>query len=324
MSTGGIQTHEDAHTTAADVVLGHMTRAVSDGGSDGDSDGDSNIEIVTSDDEAPLQSTISHLLQFHSNKATGFVDDIRDFTRPWRRRLRDILFRENEEYVKFLEKPVDVWPGMEQHRTFFEELVRQTSSLGTSWLDRHVNVFLDDAARRGLMSELDCEVAAAGGGLGGLRTQILHIMDNYLATLNRLFAHNAALEHKVRQLSRLTTQIKGLDFLEGDVSEEAKDLQISALKFIQSKYAALGIREDYIGFCREYARFQAYRSVLGAVQAGSDTHGVPLCSICTSGAVVAALTPCGHVYCNACAQKQRSHCYICRTAVNGVLRIYFN
>ena len=125
-------------------------------------------------------------------------------------------------------------------------------------------------------------------------------------------------------MSRLKTQIEGMDFLDGDASAEAKELQVSALKFLQSKYVALGIREDYIGFCHEYARFMAYRSVLGAVQAGSDMHGIPICSICATGTVVTALVPCGHVYCNTCAQKQRSQCYICRTTVKGNLRIYFN
>jgi hypothetical protein len=289
-------------------------------GSDDDTDSLDHIETATS--EPPLESTINHLLQFHSNKATQIVDDIRDFTRPWRRRLRDILFRENEKYVKFLEKPAAIWPAVEHHRSFFEELGRQTTCLGTSWIDKHVNPILDTETQAQILAEIDKEVAS--GSLGGLRTQIIQLMDNYLATLNKVFSFHSSLEHKVTQMSRLKTQIEGMDFLENDLSDEAKDLQISALKFLQSKYVALGIKDDYFGFCKEYARFMAYRSVLGAVQAGSDMHGVPICSICATGTVVSALIPCGHVYCNTCAQKQRSQCYICRTTVKGTLRIYFN
>jgi len=267
---------------------------------------------------ASLQSTIMHIVQFHSNKATEIVDDIRDFTKPWRRRLRDILFRENEAYVKFLEKPIEDWPGVTNHNTFFQELGRQTTSIGTSWIEKHVHPMINKDA---ILAEIDCEI---GTSLTSLRKQILKVMDNYLATLNKVFEYHAALEHKVSELTKLRSQIEGLDFLDKDTSEEAKELQISILKFLQSKYKQLGVQADYVGFCTEYARFQAYRSVLGAVQAGSDMHGVPICSICATGNVVSALMPCGHVYCNTCTQKQRSQCYICRTTVKGTLRIYFN
>jgi hypothetical protein len=283
-----------------------------------DTKNSSNSTVTVTED---LEASIHHVLQFHSNKATEIVDDIRDFTRPWRRRLRDILFRENEKYVKFLEKPTSCWPAVANHRAFFQELGRQTSSLGTSWLEKHVNPILDSETQDKIMAEVDAEVCTS---LGGLRSQILQLMDNYLATLNKVFSFHASLEHKVSQISHLKSQIEGMDFLEDDASNEAKELQVSALKFLQSKYAALGIKDDYIGFCNEYARFLAYRSVLGAVQAGSDMHGVPICSICASGTVVCALIPCGHVYCNTCSQKQRSQCYICRTTVKGTLRIYFN
>jgi hypothetical protein len=283
-----------------------------------DSDDIDSAEYVT------LQSTIKHFLQYHSNSCTEIVDDIRDFTRPWRRRLRDILFRENEKYVQFLQKPAHEWPAIEHFQSFFQELARQTSSLGTSWIEKHVHPIIDKEA---ILNEINTECNSCRGtsdGLEGLRKQILHLLDNYLATLNKIFIYHSSLEHKLSQITHIKSQIEGMDFLDGDVSDEAKELQISTLKFLQSKYRALGIDADYVGFCREYARFQAYRSVLGAVQAGSDMHGVPICSICTSGSVVSALIPCGHVFCNTCSQKQRSQCYICRTTVKGTLRIYFN
>jgi hypothetical protein len=282
-------------------------------------DENDNVEIV---DTYTIQSTILNLLQFHSNKATEIVDDIRDFTRPWRRRLCDILFRENANYVKFLEKSHNDWPAVSHHTSFFHELGRQTTSLGTSWIEKHVNPVIDKEA---ILAEVDAECGHVNDcTLDGLRKQIVQLMDNYLATVNKLFQFHAALEHKIAQMTQLKSQIEGMDFLEGDASEEAKELQISALKFLQSKYRVLGVEEDYIGFCKEYARFQAYRSVLGAVQAGSDMHSVPICSICTTGAVVSALNPCGHAFCHTCAQKQHSQCYICRTAVKGTLRIYFS
>jgi hypothetical protein len=280
-------------------------------------------DIENAREYATLQSTIMHFLQFHSNKAAEIVDDIRDFTRPWQHRLRDILLRENEKYVKFLEKSHDAWPAVENHTSFFTALGRQTTSLGTSWIETHVNPIINKDA---ILAEIDAECARGSTGLtlDGLRNQIVQLMDNYLATLNKVFQFHASLDFKITQMMRLKSQITSLDFLDGDTSDESKELQVSALKFLQSKYRTLGIADDYVGFCNEYARFQAYRSVLGAIQATNDTNSPPTCSICATGSVVSALIPCGHVYCTKCAQKQRSQCYICRTSVKGTLRIYFN
>jgi hypothetical protein len=151
-----------------------------------DRDGDSSPE-----DEMTIEATVNHLLQFHSNKATEIVEDIRDFTRPWRRRLRDILFRENEKYVKFLEKTQADWPAISHHTSFFHQLGRQTASLGSSWIEKHVNPVIDKEA---ILAEVDaeCSGGASGSGgdsstLNGLRKQIVQLMDNYLATLNKVF-----------------------------------------------------------------------------------------------------------------------------------------
>lgn len=266
----------------------------------------------SSDSEVEISEAILNILRFHTNRGASFVDDARDFTRSWRHRLRDIVLRENEKYVKFLEKSPHEWPGVVEHNSFFTELGRQVSSLGTSWIDKHINPIIDKSA---INEEIGSEV---------LRNQIVQMMDNYLATLNKVFEHHASLEHKIHQITRIKSQIENIDCLESDTSDEAKELQVSALKFLESKYKALSIDSDYVAFCKEYARFQAYRSILGVVQAGSDINGSPICSICTSGTVASALVPCGHVYCNTCAQKQRSQCYICRTSVKTTLRIYFN
>ena len=48
------------------------------------------------------------------------------------------------------------------------------------------------------------------------------------------------------------------------------------------------------------------------------------CKICREAQVCAALNPCGHVFCNECAQslKRSGFCYTCRRPVQNMIKIY--
>lgn len=47
------------------------------------------------------------------------------------------------------------------------------------------------------------------------------------------------------------------------------------------------------------------------------------CSICTKGEITHACTPCGHCYCQPCAEMtRRQSCFTCRQPVRGMQRIY--
>ena len=47
------------------------------------------------------------------------------------------------------------------------------------------------------------------------------------------------------------------------------------------------------------------------------------CTVCYTRDVVAALTPCGHVFCASCAARaERTRCHQCRSRVDTTMRIY--
>lgn len=255
-----------------------------------------------------------NILQHHMNSATSVTSDERDFLRPWRRRLRDVIQKESDSLVAFLEKPADEWPVSVHHG----ELVRamDTAGLSGSVESRIASVVNNESVLNEINSELDVP-------LDMVRASIHGMMDKYLKTISSLFDLNHRIENKLQQLDTLKKKLDTLSGLEEDGGEELRTLQESILQYIQSRYKALQIQDDYTAFVKEYTKFQAYRSVLLSTTGGADHHGNPLCSICTAERVTSALVPCGHVFCNNCSQKQRSQCYVCRTQIRDRLRIYF-
>jgi hypothetical protein len=148
-------------------------------------------------------------------------------------------------------------------------------------------------------------------------------MDLYQASLSRLFSLNESIARNIAKLEELQRRLQGIAELGSDGGPESAELQTSILSYVERCYESYGIGSDYRAFCTEYARFRALRSVIHPQQIAGDLRGAPMCSICTTDRVTAALVPCGHTFCNSCAQKQRSVCYVCRCSVRDRQRLYF-
>ena len=266
-------------------------------------------------DISGLHADVNTLLEYHMNEASTIMSDERDYLRPWRRRLRDILITKNEETLRFLEKPQEEWPAEQQHSRFFQTI--RNLPAGSTWMRSHVeNVVDTESIRNAIESDVGFSILT-------VRTNIHVIMEKYQATLRNLFEYNDKIETNIQKLDELYNRLSRLPDLDA-TSPASIQLQNSIIAYVDSCYESWGIRHDYESFCKTYAEFMAYRSILLPLQAAADTQGSPVCSICTTDRVTMALNPCGHVFCNSCGQKQRSQCYICRCSVTNRLRIYFN
>ena len=270
---------------------------------------------------ANVQQGIEELIQYHMNQSMGITEDERDFLRPWRRRLRDIIVKENDNLVEFLKKPADEWPATTRHADFLKALTTSGIASSSAWMSRHIADIVNPEI---IMAEINSELTVP---LNDARTSVHQAMNIYLQTLPRLFELNGSIDKKLTQLEDLRKKMATLDTLsvEGgsETDADSQELQQAVLKYLQSRYASLNIKEDYTAFMKEYARFSALRSLLMSTQGAIDHHGNPICSICTVDRVTSALSPCGHVFCNNCSQKQRALCYVCRTPIRDRLRIYF-
>lgn len=220
-------------------------------------------------------------------------DDLREPLKPWRKRLREICSNGNAVLLDtILSDKIPI-------------------------LDRYTEFVADK-------KDLSIEVSEPIEEYEELKSKNKKILDEYLTCLERMFELYAKIEDKITELEELEQEFVSLSCLEeDDGSTELSLLQTSIQAYIQKKYEASTVAEDYASFKQYYRRWKSLRSVILQAHVAQDVQGGPYCSICTTDRVNTALIPCGHTYCNNCGQKQKSACFICRTSVKERLRIFF-
>ena len=259
---------------------------------------------------------IENALQFHMNVGNTIVPDARDFLRPWRKRLRDILTNESEMLTNFLEKPLEDTSIVQRHSHFLKSLEIPTLSSSSQWMKDKVEIAVENET---VLNELE---ASLGRSINDIRKDIHAVMDTYLETVKEMFRSMEILNLKIEKIDTMKKRLFGIS-IEDDETEEILALKQSVVGYIRSEYERNKIHGDYTEFCRHYARFTALRSILMAINVGTNNADGPICSICTTDRVCWALVPCGHTFCNGCAQKQRQVCFVCRTTLRDRQRLYF-
>jgi len=263
-----------------------------------------------------IQSSIENVLQFHMNVASTIMPDSRDFLRPWRKRLRDIISNESELLTTFLEKPFEDTSIVQRHSHFMNALNITTFNSNASWLKDKVEPIFENEV---VLTELETEV---GRPLKEIEKDVHTVMNIYLDTLQEMFRSVQVLSLKLDRIEKLKNRLLSIPIEDGE-TEEILNLKQSVITYIRSEYDRNKIQDEYRSFCKHYARFMALRSVITTLSVAGNSADGPICSICTTERVCWALVPCGHTFCNTCTQKQRSQCFVCRTTLRDRQRLYF-
>ncbi len=220
-------------------------------------------------------------------------DSIREQVKPWRKRLREIC---NEGGTSLLE------------------------SIGSDKLD------MVDKYKEFVQDKADVAVEEEEGSdeFAEIRLKNKQVLDEYLLCLEQMFQSYNKIEQKLSELEELEHEFIALSCLdEDDGTKEFSTLHSAIQEFIQKRYEKSTVAEDYMNFQKNYKRWKVLRGVVLQAHVAQDMLGGPYCSICTTEKVNTVLNPCGHTYCNNCGQKQKSACFICRSAVKERLRIFF-
>jgi len=284
-----------------------------------------------------MRSGVENALQHHMNVAVSATPDARDVIRSWLSRVKETTYKAEAEVIQFLQQDEELGteatvgteragslPCLERHRDFLRGLDTPGFITSRTWLSRNLRSVVDHDA---MLSDIH---SALGMGVSALQEKIKCLMDMYLPTLETMDAAYKRLQTKLKQIEAFSKQVTSLRLPDIEPTPEMATLQTALLAHIESQYTALRIEDDYIEFCDQYERFQTYRSVLCLLrpfdalltQGSGASHG-PMCSVCMTEPVAAAVVPCGHTFCTKCCSSQYRMCYICRTPVKDKQRLYF-
>jgi hypothetical protein len=261
-------------------------------------------------DLSGVADAVLNCLQFHSNEIVSTIHDERDFLRLWRRRWRDAVDGENARLFRFLQSARDMSDA--EFTTHLREIPPNSD-----WFRENVSMVVDLS---GVVADLESMLHADYNVLRAAQ----HLAQNrYAFVCKRLFELEDILNNKLYLIKTLESHLSALQII--DLSGcEASTLQTSILGYVRGVYRETAIDDTYREFVRTYAEWHLLRGlVLGTHVARSEVAEPPICSICTNDRISCTLIPCGHTFCNNCAQRQRHLCYVCRSQVRERMRIYF-
>jgi hypothetical protein len=258
-----------------------------------------------------LDAAVQNCLAYHTNDIVNSVPDERDFLRIWRRRWRDAVEGENLRMLRFLRSATEL--ADDEFMSHIREIPPNSG-----WFTRHIREDVFDLS--GVIHELEERL---GVPYSTLRHANHAAQDRYAVVIRRLFELEDALNARLQSIRDLSSQLERLTII--DISgSEGIELQTAIVNYIRGVYRTHAIDDAYREFISCYAEWHALRGmVLGPHIARAELASGPLCSICTTEKITAALVPCGHTFCNSCSQRQRNFCYVCRSNVRERMRIYF-
>jgi hypothetical protein len=271
-------------------------------------------EDAGSGDVDMLRPSVLNTLQYQTNQVATIAPDARDVLRPFSYRLRNTLSQASEDLTEFLrpaatDPPAGPVPCIDRHNAFLRGLNTAGFLSSPSWMKRNVCEVVDKNA---ILADIS---GVLGMSLSDLRSKLETVMAQYLPTIETMDNAYKRLDAKLSKLDDVTQQLMALPPLN-------EDFGTAILNYASSQFEENKLQGDYEEFCKNYAKFQAYRSILALPQ-GLGNGGAPTCVICMTESVACAVIPCGHTFCSKCAQTQRSMCYLCRTPVREKQRLYF-
>lgn len=190
-----------------------------------------------------------------------------------------------------------------------------------------------------LVGEVD-EVATLDDGKQVTLTRFLEVYADLYEKLSDVHSQigeaESAREKLTRQTDEIASKLGDMGHMElEDFNAVLQIMQSNTLRAIES----LNIAEKYKLRAKLHAAFQKCTPVLmhlkrGIAEVGrasstsqgsaenDDFAQYGECPVCMTNRVGHACVPCGHTFCDACADKLWRNCFVCKRAIEQKLKIY--
>jgi hypothetical protein len=269
--------------------------------------------VHSSPNLGPMTAAIHNISSRHLHDINNALPDDRQFLRSWRRNLQECLTQNNTRIIQFLIADAS---GETDITRRCSDVLTKYSKPTWNFASSTRDISLDTsvvAVGEKIETELGISPAA-------LRDHMRRAVRLYANTASSLSTAESRLEEKLKNLEALVGRVNDLMFLEP--TPELEHLAEPVRNYLESVIRKIDIEADYADLIEQYKRFAVLKSV---VNMGSfHKQGGPVCTICMTKEVSQAVTPCGHTFCDDCASKQVTSCFICRLQIRDKIRLFFN
>lgn len=272
----------------------------------------------------PIQGIVNQTLRRHLTEAIPATPNpfLESATGNWRKRLREMIIRQNETVLAFLTKPVAdhsiVGPVEKilQHYAIREDIDVQS-------IKSFKQLVSDISGAAQIQKEIDeCIQTKGPSSHAELCLQVNALLDLYKQTGNMLLQCESQMKSRLEKMDKLQKRVTSLTELQ--TNEATPELLESLEKYLKIAFHDMSIESMYKDLLFLYQKHIALREAITFFKTGNQLVNEPLCPICITEHVSFAIVPCGHTFCSTCSRRMSMECGVCRGKIRERMKLYFS
>lgn len=239
----------------------------------------------------------------------------------WRKRLREIMVKQNESILGFLFKPSSEHPALGPVESALTRYaIRQ--DVDRSQVKTLKQILVDISANEEIQQEITKKISEKGpSNLFEIKEQTFALLKLYKEVGEKLLETENQLKLRLEKMDKLQKSVSHC--MELQTNEATHDVVSALERYLKLGFKDLQIETYYKELIKLYQKHFALREAVQTLRTGTTVSSEPNCPICLNESVSVALAPCGHTFCKTCTQRMMMECAICRGRIKDRIKIYF-
>ncbi len=243
-------------------------------------------------------------------------------TNNWRKRLREMMVKQDEQILSFLLRPVSQHPLIGPVEQALRRYSLRQDIDGQSVVPLR-SLFNDISGSIQIAESIEQRIRAVGpASMSELRAETKALLEYYKETGERVVELENQIKMRLERMDSVQQQVSGILGLR---TNDSTPLLLSALEaYLQTSFRDTTIEPLYKQLLELYQLHMALRDAIQLFRIGNSVQTEPMCGICLHESVGCAIVPCGHTFCMTCARRMTYECGICRTRIKDRMKLYFS
>jgi hypothetical protein len=268
------------------------------------------------------QSLTRHLTEALPPTASPNLTSYTTNHNNWRKKLREMMIRQNESVLNFLHRPVG------DHATLgpVEQALRRYAireDIDTHTLRPLKQLLTDISGSQQIQEEIERVLAAKGPSTQiQLKGQVNALIELYKDTGDKLLECENQLRLRLEKMDKVQRRVGTV--MELQTNEATPELVTALEQYLAVSFRDMGVEPLYKNLLFFYQKHIALREAIAIFKTGNQLVNEPLCPICITDSVTTAIVPCGHTFCTGCARRMAMECGVCRGRIRERMKLYFS
>ena len=267
-----------------------------------------------------LQGIVQQALQRHTNELLPNQSPRLGPTGNWRKTLRDMMLRQDEQLIRFLYRPSN------EHGIVgpVEKALRRYSmrhDIESSAVIPLKDLLTDSRGLELVRSEIEHTIQQKGpSNLQQLRAQATALFELYRQVGEQILTIESIIKGELDKMDKIQRRVGMI--MELKQNEALPEVLTALDHYLEASFRGSSIEPQYKTLLQLYQKHNELREaiqVLKVTQSASE----PMCPICVSEPVSRVIVPCGHTFCQGCATRLLAQCGVCRGQIRDRMKIYF-